>query len=910
MPRPRKSNSVTLKNKVLTLTPLKGRGKKNGLHPARKNSRKNDDGELQLSLADVALWHFYPDTGEIVWGVNACKFFGVTRNEQLKNTLTGLISSFVEEDQAPFRDSFQSGLTTRKTFRCEARVRHPNCAMVWLEFSLTSQPEKTSITKYVGTVRDVTENKNTEVELCDWKTRHDLVSESAGLLIYDYDIVNGDIVWSGNAKQVVGFTSDEMGTIGLWEDLVHPEDRDQAFRLLEISKETLKPYDVFYRFRRNDGSYAHMHDRGLFVSDSKGEAVRMLGMMSDVSDRLAAIKTIEQSERSYRQLFNSVGEAIHIQRVDGTFLDVNDTACSMYGYSKEELIGQTPEFLSAFGKNNSDILNKLKDEALLGRTQSLTWWAKKKSDEVFPVEVRLTRGNYFGNTVVIATIRDISEEMAAKQTLQESERRFRMMIEDLHVGVLLQGQDGEVQIVNRAALSLLGISEAELVEHGLDNSKWRFVSEAHQLISHDELPWIVAQKIHTPVRGKMIGLQLQGQGNTVWLLVNAEPTLLHSGELLHVIVTFTDMTERQRIEEEIKESELRFRTLQEASFGGIGLHNKGYIVDCNQGLCDITGFNYEELIGSNGLDLIAPEYREMVMQKILSRDETPYDVEGLRKDGSRYHLEIHGKNIPYREGLIRVTEFRDITERKAAEAKIVEQNSRLVAITESLKQKNEQLQEFTQIVSHNLRSPVGNILSLLNFIENAENEEERAEYIGLLKEAGSSTLNTLQELNEVLQIKQNKNIEKQRLEFEHVFSNVRRMLSAKIAESEAEIMCNFERAPSIEYPHIYLESILLNLVSNALKYAAPERKPVIRITTYASEGSVTLVVADNGSGINMQRYGHQIFKLRKTFHKHPESRGIGLFMIKSQIEAMGGTISVESAENEGSSFRVEFNKVM
>ena len=197
----------------------------------------------------------------------------------------------------------------------------------------------------------------------------------------------------------------------------------------------------------------------------------------------------------------------------------------------------------------------------------------------------------------------------------------------------------------------------------------------------------------------------------------------------------------------------------------------------------------------------------------------------------------------------------------------------------------------------------------MNFIENAESEEERTEYVALLKEAGSSTLNTLQELNEVLQIKQNKNIEKQRLEFEHVFNNVRRMLSAKIAECDAEIICNFQRAPTIEYPHIYLESIFLNLLSNALKYAAAGRTPVIRITTYTSEDSISMVIADNGSGINMQRYGHQIFKLRKTFHKHPESRGIGLFMIKSQIEAMGGTISVESTENEGSSFRVDFNKV-
>jgi signal transduction histidine kinase len=286
--------------------------------------------------------------------------------------------------------------------------------------------------------------------------------------------------------------------------------------------------------------------------------------------------------------------------------------------------------------------------------------------------------------------------------------------------------------------------------------------------------------------------------------------------------------------------------------------------------------------------------------------EQPYDVEGIRKDGTRYYLEIHGKNIPYEEGLIRVTEFRDITERKAAEAKILEQNAKLLSITDDLRLKNEQLQEFTQIVSHNLRSPVGNILSLLNFIENAETEEERTEYVNLLKEAGSTTLTTLHELNEVLQIKQNRNIERQKLDFEQVFVNVRRMLVARIVETNAVIIRDFSAAPGIEYPNIYLESILLNLLSNALKYHHPDRKPVIHLKTEKVAGKILLSVSDNGQGINMQRYGHQMFKLRKTFHKHPESRGIGLFMIKNQIEAMGGDISVSSVEKEGTTFLIKF----
>jgi PAS domain S-box-containing protein len=371
-----------------------------------------------------------------------------------------------------------------------------------------------------------------------------------------------------------------------------------------------------------------------------------------------------------------------------------------------------------------------------------------------------------------------------------------------------------------------------------------------------------------------------------------------------------DISERFKAQESLRESEQRFRVLQEASFGGIALHDKGKILDCNQGLCGITGYTYEELIGKNGLELVVEEWRDHVLDKIVSGYEKTYDVEGLRKDGSKYFLEIRGKNLSLEGKIIRVTEFRDITDRKLNEEKMAEQNRRIVAAAEELRRKNHQLQEFTQIVSHNLRSPVGNILTLLTFYENAKNEQEKDEYIALLKESSVTTLTMLNELNEILKIKQDKNIPKQHIQFEKMVQQVTSMLTARITEVKARIKFNFSQAPEIHYPSIYLESILLNLLDNALKYRSPDRLPEIELETYTNEADdLILAVRDNGLGINLERYGHQVFKLRKTFHHHPESRGIGLFMIKNQIEAMGGHITVESNENKGTTFFVNFSKM-
>ena len=134
------------------------------------------------------------------------------------------------------------------------------------------------------------------------------------------------------------------------------------------------------------------------------------------------------------------------------------------------------------------------------------------------------------------------------------------------------------------------------------------------------------------------------------------------------------------------------------------------------------------------------------------------------------------------------------------------------------------------------------------------------------------------------------------------------MLSARITEVSATIESDFSQAPAILYPNIYLESILLNLLSNSLNYIDPIRKPQIAFKTFTSNSNIVLEVRDNGLGINLDRYGHQVFKLHKTFHRHPESRGIGLFMIKNQIEALGGEISIASQVDKGTTIFVNFNK--
>ncbi len=238
--------------------------------------------------------------------------------------------------------------------------------------------------------------------------------------------------------------------------------------------------------------------------------------------------------------------------------------------------------------------------------------------------------------------------------------------------------------------------------------------------------------------------------------------------------------------------------------------------------------------------------------------------------------------------------------RKLQETRQVQQD-----LIDELSYQNKQLDDFASITSHNVRGPAATMSMLVDFVEPGSTVKEYQETLEKMRNVSNNLLNTLEELMNVLQVKKNKTIERTELSFLQVFSKEKENLEGSILLSNAVIEGDFA-VSTIWYPKVYLESIFHNLISNALKYRSPDRNPVIQVKTEQRDGHVFLNVSDNGLGMDLAKYGDKLFGLRKTFHPHPDARGIGLFMTKVQIEALGGKISVKSKEGEGTTFTVRF----
>lgn len=241
----------------------------------------------------------------------------------------------------------------------------------------------------------------------------------------------------------------------------------------------------------------------------------------------------------------------------------------------------------------------------------------------------------------------------------------------------------------------------------------------------------------------------------------------------------------------------------------------------------------------------------------------------------------------------------DITDRKIMEEK-------QAALVKQLSANNAQLIDFCSIVSHNLRAPLVNLEMLVDFIEASADAAEQKLLIGKLRPVIDNLHATFNELVESIQVRQDLEIQREPVCLETCMKRTVDGLQTEINRLNAQIETDFSAVSVIEYPPQYLNSIIHNLVSNSLKYHHPGRRPLISVRTEKAGDKVVLSVSDNGLGIDLVKHRENFFKIGKVFHRHPNAKGFGLYMTKTQVEAMGGRIWVESVPNEGSVFFIEF----
>jgi len=372
------------------------------------------------------------------------------------------------------------------------------------------------------------------------------------------------------------------------------------------------------------------------------------------------------SDQTYRSIINSIDEAIYIQDKDGTFLDVNDGAVKMYGYTREELIGKNPLLVSAEGKNDLPKVVEQVKVAFGGIPQELEFWGKRKNGEIFPKNVRLYKGEYFGKDVVIAVAQDITERKKAEAALKESEGEYRQLVENSPIGIYRTTPDGRILEANQALSNMLGYKTFE--EYSSRNLE----------IEPDATYNRQGFKEKLERENKIIGLEaewLKKDGTPLFVRENAQAVRDANGAIIYYEGTVEDITERKHAADKLKESENRYRLLVNNSPDAIGVHSEGKIVFVNNAAVKLFGGNKkEDLIGIPILNVVHPDSRAVVLQRLQQMQNgnvVPLNEEKfLRLDGTPVDVEVTAMPLTLGNKQAFQVVIRDITERKLAGQKL------------------------------------------------------------------------------------------------------------------------------------------------------------------------------------------------------------------------------------------------
>ncbi|MCF8461350.1 MAG: PAS domain S-box protein [Flavobacteriales bacterium] len=375
-----------------------------------------------------------------------------------------------------------------------------------------------------------------------------------------------------------------------------------------------------------------------------------------------------------------------------------------------------------------------------------------------------------------------------------------------------------------------------------------------------------------------------------------------NGFVTKLIGTAQDVT-REKL------AEIKFRGLLESAPDAVVIvGNDGNIQLVNRQVENIFGYNRSELIGKPVEILIPDKFRGNHAGHRTSYFGNPnarpmgagLELLGKRKSGEEFPVEISLSPLETEEGVLVSAAIRDISERKS-------QQSELLRARE-LAAKSEELERFAHITAHNIRSPAANLSSLTKILLEEKDPEEIETVTYLLNDSVEVLMRTLDDVSEVLS-STSQAINPQVVVFKEILKDVLIELREVIKETKTKITCDFSEANSVIYPVNHVHNIILNLVSNAIRYRDPRRKNMVEIHSKINDGDVFLSVKDNGLGIDLNRHGDSIFKLYKTFHTHPASKGVGLFLIKNQLSSLHGDVQVKSVVGEGSKFTVKFGRI-
>lgn len=714
---------------------------------------------------------------------------------------------------------------------------------------------------------------------------------------------------SPSCEKIFGYTADEfLNNSDLWFDAVLEEDKhivENDYPMLNAG-ERLSP---IHRIKTKDGTIRWVETKITPTLGADGKVVRIDGITTDITSKKEAEEQNHLLEIRFRKLIEHSHEGISLLGTDGRVQYVSPSVERILGYTVEELNAADPtDYIHPDDQKEvmsmiAEIMNQY------GASKRISYRVKNKAGVWRWVRANIS--NLIHEKSVNALVfnyEDITEHKEALNQIEFDRRNRDALINSTND--LMWSFDSDLRLItaNNSFLTVMKHTiGADLVcgDNLLHPSiplqtliKWKslysrvlsgesFVYENHENVTED----LWAELSLKPIveNGKVIG------GSCVW----------------------HDITEKKINSEKLLASERMMAVAQRLSSLGsweIKFNVQGKLIreslSWSNEVYRIYGYNPDTHTPSfaDNAKHILPADATLLSEWSLAllHGDSPGSVDFriYTTDGELRWVKTSADLIfdPVTNKRSKIVgTVQDITERKLLERDRVQVNRDLV-------QRNKALEQFAHIVSHNLRAPVANILGLSNLIQLSEKDRNtQQQCINGLTISAQRLDDIIQDLNKILQVKRGMTDESNLVNLDLLVSNIKDSIGMQIDEEKVTIHTDFSEIEDLYTNRSYMHSIFLNLISNSIKYRRPNVKPIIEISSRKEEGKMFLSFKDNSMGIDLDKHGSNVFGLYKRFHHTAEGKGLGMFMVKTQVETLGGKIAIKSEVDKGTEIIIELS---
>ncbi|MFC6999133.1 PAS domain-containing sensor histidine kinase [Rufibacter roseus] len=781
--------------------------------------------------------------------------------------------AITDDSTAKLQSSASAVITNFKN-----RYLHKNGSVVHLSWSSSILIEAK---KVICIARDKTQLLASERFKEETEMRLQALLSQGADLIAILSAAGEYIFASANSHRILGYSPESFIGKSSYE-YIHPED---ISGLQKVFEEVLQCHVVKtepFRFLNSSGEWRWLEST--VTNCLEDPNIRgIIANSRDITERKQAELMLQESEQRYKALFHLNPDAVYSLDTKGYYTSANKVTLDLFGLTEEEL---TKKHLYDYA--NPETLEKVKAE-----------FKRVLSGESISGESSLIGHNnvyrYFNYTEIPIVVngevvgaygiaKDVTASKEQQLLLEATAKRLHNTLESIKDAFFTIDKDWKFTYVNKEFEQVM-----RLTRNGLLGQDFREIFPA-QDFSESYAQYQQGLSEQRPVHFETLY-----KPANLWIDVSAYPS--EEG----VSVYFRGINDRKKTEAELKKLSLvASKTV-----------NSVYITDdmariewVNEGFTRVTGYTLEEVVGCRPGDFLAgpatsSDKVNSIREKLALDKPFVQEVQNRNKAGEIYWSKLDVTPIIDKETggskkfIVIETE---ITEQKRAE----EERAQL---TEELLRRNRHLEQFTYIVSHNLRSPVANVLGLTSLLGTTDSPEMRIALTERLQKTAQNLDAIIRDLNDLLSLRTGAVEMRETVLLPEVIEQALQVLPNDSAKQVTVELNGIKEVGSIRS---YLSSIVSNLLTNAVKYQSPDHPLQVRLIAEKSpaEDMLYLSVQDNGLGINLAKEGKNLFGLYKRFHFHVGGRGLGLYLVKTQAEALGGQVHVESEPSIGSIFKV------